>query len=259
MFSVTLDSPIVANIIAALTDAISDLPLEVSENGIDISAMDDEKHMAIWVHIAPDMMNFDFDGENMERYVISSEMFSKAVKNVGYPIEIGSTMDGSLKINSQTGRQSYKIKPVIDREPEDGEYYRRKFSEAMAGEGFNLVKILKQNLREAVKTVKVAGDNVKITLDDTALIFSTPHVEIDAEAVAPLEEAVGNVEWSHNYDVKLLKFMLNVNKDNLPVDLYLFEGENDSVIVSMMLSENSFCRMRIAAAPERGTEAGERE
>jgi hypothetical protein len=52
MFSLTLENPTVALILSALEGAVSDFPLEINEEGIEIVTMDDEKHMAIWVHFA---------------------------------------------------------------------------------------------------------------------------------------------------------------------------------------------------------------
>jgi hypothetical protein len=262
MFSLTLDNPTVSFILDGLEGSVSDFPLEINEEGIEIVTMDDEKHMAIWVHLAADLMNFEFEGDDRERYVVSSTMLVKALKHTAYPIEMGSLMDGSLKINSANGRQTYKIKIVRDRNPESGDFYRNKFGTLMAGDDFKIIKVMKTDLRQAIKTVAVAGSNVKITLDNDALLFDTSTLdEIDGSAVAPLVEPAGeDWVWTHNFDIKLLKFLLDITKDNTEVSIYLFSGENDSILVEMGIGENSFARLYVAAAPDRrAEEEGESE
>ena len=262
MFSLTLENPTVALILSALEGEVSDFPLEINGDGIEIVTMDDEKHMAIWVHFAPDVMNFEFEGDGRERYVVSSTMLTKALKSIAYPIEMGSLMDGSLKIGSANGRQNFKIKLVRDRNPESGDFYRNKFGTLMAGEDgedFLVVQAMKQDLREAIKTVSIAGSNVKITFDNDALLFDTSTLdEVDANAVVPLVEAKGDSwTWTRNYDIKLLKFLLGITKDNVPVNIHLFGGDNDSILVEMPVGETGFARLYIAAAPDRRAEAVE--
>lgn len=259
MFSLTLENPTVALILSALEGAVSDFPLEINEEGIEIVTMDDEKHMAIWVHFAQDVMNFEFDGDDRERYVVSSTMLTKALKSTAYPIEMGSLLDGSLKISSANGRQNFKIKPVRDRNPESGDLYRNKFGTSMAGDDFLVVQAMKQDLREAIKTVSIAGNNVKIAFDNDALLFTTSTLdEIDADAVVPLVEAKGDEwTWSHNYDIKLLKFLLGITKDNVPINIHLYSGDNDSILVEMPVGEAGFARLYVAAAPDRRAEVVE--
>jgi hypothetical protein len=129
----------------------------------------------------------------------------------------------------------------------------------MAGDDFLVVQAMKQDLREAIKTVSIAGNNVKIDFDNDALLFTTSTLdEIDADAVVPLVEAKGDEwTWSHNYDIKLLKFLLGITKDNVPINIHLYSGDNDSILVEMPVGEAGFARLYVAAAPDRRAEVVE--
>jgi hypothetical protein len=259
MFSLTLERPEMVRILKALQERIGLFPLEIKEDGIQIATMDDGRNMAIWVHLPIEMMNhFAFepvDGGAVERYIVPSEVFTKALGSTSYNIEMGSLMDGSIKINSANGRQIFKIIPERDANPADGEYHRNRFNTIIADGDYVKTRILKQDLLEAVRTTKVASEQIKMTLEDKTLLLSTTDATIEADGIAPLIDEIESPNWSHSYNVKLLNFFLGVTGENSQITLYLL-NDNDTLLVDIPLGEHGFCKMAIASIPERGAVEG---
>jgi len=255
MFSLTLNETEFIRILKELQKRIGLFPLEVKEDGIDIATMDDGRNMAIWIHFPSSMFaGYDFGGEGTERYMIPSKVFTEAADSTKYPIEIGSLMDGSIKMASNDGRQTYKLIPERDDNPADSDYNRNRFATVLEEREFVTIKILKQDLKEAVRTVKVASEQARITLEENSLLLSAVDAIIEADGVAPLVEAVSDMEWSHPYEIKLLDFFLDIPKTNLEVILHLLM-DSDSFLVEIPFGEEGgFCKMAIAAIPERGDE-----
>jgi len=254
MFSLTLEQTEFIRILKSLQDRIGLFPFEIKEDGIDIATMDDGRNMAIWIHFPLSMFSgFEFGGEETERYMIPSDAFTKAAASTKYPIEITSLMDGSIKMASNDGRQTYKLIPERGDVEEETEYHRNRFNTVLEEREYTTIKILKQDLLEAVRTVQVASEQARLVLEENALLFSAVDAIIEADGVAPLVESVENPDWSHPYELKLLKFFLEVPKDNVEIVLHLL-GDSDSFLVEIPFEDGGFCKMAVAAIPVRGEE-----
>lgn len=260
MFSLTLENPEIVRILNALKERIGLFPFEVRADGIQIATMDDGKNMAIWVQFPLEMMkDFEFEGlegHDFERYMIPSKIFMESISHTSYPLEMGSLMDGSIKVNSANGRQTFKIIPERDDGSETSEYHRNRFNGIVGEEEYVKVRVLKQDLLEAVRTAKVASEQVKIRLEEQSLLLSSIDATVEADGVAPLVEPVVNPNWSHDYNVKLLEFFLGVLGTNREITLYLL-SDTDTFLVDIPISEHGFCKMAIAAIPVRPQEGAD--
>lgn len=259
MFTLILEKSDIVNVLHELKKDVSVYPLEVDENGIQFSVMDDNKNMGIWIKFDQTLpTSFEFEGDGVERYIVASGTFADAAKKTSYPLEIGSFMDGSLKISSANGRQKYKIKQIEDKNPEQSEYYRERFKTFEDADAIT-VRVLRQNIMEALRTVAVASKDVDITLDDDVFVFNSSDIEIDAEAVAPLVEAVKG-SWKRGYNVKILQDLLKLMSANSEVIMHLYL-DKEEMLIHLPLDDigKSFCKVVLAPTVERGVVEEEEE
>lgn len=250
-FSLKLDSPEIIGILGSLEKFCSVLPLEFSENGLFVDVGDDSKNMAFRFVFEPSMLGeFTFTGDGSERYAVSSENFFKVMKRVSYPVDISSTLDGIIKIVSKSGRQVYRIKILDDDYSDVSNRVREHLTALYDAEDGLIISVMRQDLKEGLKDVGLAGKNVTIEVAEDRLELSTIGLELEAEAEVPLIEAVDG-SWKKPYNVKLFQSVLNVIGKNIPVEIILF-SDNRSFVARLKLDDNgSFCCLTLAPITDR--------
>lgn len=245
-FSLKLEKPEIIGILGSLEKFCSVLPLEFNEDGLFVDVGDDSKNMAFRFVFKPSMLGeFAFTGDESERYAVSSQNFFNVMKRISYPVEISSTLDGIIKIVSPKGRQTYRIKILDDDYSDVSDRVRKHLTALYDAEDGLEISVMRQDLKDGLKNVAVAGNGVTIEVAEDRLELSTKGIELEAEAEVLLIEAVDG-SWKKDYNVKLFQSVLNVVGGNIAVEIILF-SDNRSFVAKLKLDDDgSFCCLTLA-------------
>jgi len=245
-FSLKLEKPEIIGILGSLEKFCSVLPLEFNEDGLFVDVGDDSKNMAFRFVFKPSMLGeFAFTGDESERYAVSSENFFSAMRRVSYPVEISSTLDGIIKIVSKDGRLIYRIKILDDDYSDVSSRVREHLTVLYEAEDGLEISVMRQDLKEGLRDVEIAGKGVTMEMAGDRLEFYTKGLELEAEAEVPLLETVDGV-WKKDYNVKLFQSVLNVVGGNIAVEIILF-SDNRSFVAKLKLDDDgSFCCLTLA-------------
>jgi len=253
MFSFTVEKSDLINILLNLEEMCSSIPLEVSKDGVDVSLLDTNKYMAFAFHFEPSMFkSFDFSGEGTERYVFSAEIFKLLVeKDMGYPIEVSSTMDSMLQLKSTSSGQIYKMKLDLDEKPESSGNIRNHIKDILKRHDKIIVKALRQDIKNAVRGVKKISSEATVELYKNVIIFKTSDSNVEAEASVQLKEE-NKFELSRTFNLAFLYSMLSLITANRELSIYLFK-DYKSILFHVMLTDtgNSSAYMILAPIAEK--------
>jgi len=260
-FIIKIDNPDFAKIIKSLEPMCSVLTFDFSERGLGLNVSDDNNSTAFSILLGTNhFTEYEFTGDGVERVSLNANKFATILGKMSYPFQMESTMDGSVRLVSTVGRQAYK-QNLIDA-PE--KYHAKSVNielelEKLVNDSSAIVvKIMHQDLKEALRNVKIDSKNVTITLDEDKLNFIADSVEVEAEVAAPLVEAVAG-EWELTYNIKYFKDLLNVVSDNNAMTMHLYPGRKSFVLEFGFDDEGSHCRFSLAPVLQRKTPVEEVE
>ncbi len=247
-FTVKFESPEIITILKSLESMCSVLPLEFSADGLGLNVVDDNKFMAFSIFFDESMLlDYNFEGDGVERITLSSKNFKDVVTKMAYPIEMTSIMDTGIKLASTTGRQSYTIK-AVERDYAGTSEKVQEQLEMLANDEDSciIIKTMHQDLKQALRNVAVADNSVKISLDGDRLELFADSIDIDAEAFVPLVEDIDG-EWEKTYNVKYFLDILGVLNTNREITMRLFEDARSFIASVQLGSEgDGFCRLTLA-------------
>lgn len=232
------------------------LPFEFGNDGLGLSMSDDTDAMAFTFMFRPSMFKeYEFSGDNIDKVALSAEKFSKIIDRMAYPFQIESTMDGSIRLVSAVGRQTYKQNSVDaqDKYFMKSERIKQALDNLVGHADAIRIEVLHQDLKEALKKVSIDTKNVIITLDNDKLTFTTDSIEVDAETDAPLLKPAAG-EWKMTYNVEFFTSLLKIVNSNSPMELYLYPDRR-SFVAYVKLEDGdvgaSYCILSLAPVLQR--------
>lgn len=255
-FIIKIENPEVVSIIKSLKPMCSVLPFEFGNDGLGLSMSDDTDAMAFTFMFRPSMFKeYEFSGDNIDKVALSAEKFSKIIDRMAYPFQIESTMDGSIRLVSAVGRQTYKQNSVDaqDKYFMKSERIKQALDNLVGHADAIRIEVLHQDLKEALKKVSIDTKNVIITLDNDKLTFTTDSIEVDAETDAPLLKPAAG-EWKMTYNVEFFTSLLKIVNSNSPMELYLYPDRR-SFVAYVKLEDGdvgaSYCILSLAPVLQR--------
>jgi len=252
-FIIKIDNRNIAKIIKGLEKMCSVLTFDFSKQGLGLNVSDDNNSTGFSVMLDSGYFeDYDFTGDGVERVSLNANKFVKILEKMSYPFQMESTMDGSIRLVSATGRQTYKQNLIESAEKyhSKSEVIQASLENLMDDESGITIKLMRQDLREALINVGVDSKNTTIGLDGDKLEFMADSMEVEAEISAMLQEPVkGN--WELTYNIKYFKDLLDVVGDNTVVTMNLFEGRKSFVLAFELEDEKSYCRFSLAPVLQR--------
>jgi hypothetical protein len=268
-FTLEMENPVVVSILNSLEAMCSILPFEVDEHGLGLNVASDGRDTAIILKFDKDMFkDFVFQGDGKEGICVNSANFKKIMSKLAYPVSMEYGLSGGIKISSTIGRQNYTVRAVEEVISEKayeaaGRIYEQLQKHISSGEQL-IAKVLAQDFKMALNNVDVMAKaektNVEITLNGDTLDFVVDSVDIDAEAIVPLVEAVDG-EWTRVYNLGFLKNIIGIVSRNVEIKVHLFD-DTRSIMFEMPLDDESksFCLVNLAPVEmRRGRESAEVE
>lgn len=250
-FIIKIENPIITKVINSLEKMCSVVTFDFNEHGLGLNVADDNNAMAFSIFLNNGQFEeYEFIGEGTEHVTLNTSKLAKILSKMSYPFRIESTMDGSIKLVSDVGRQSYK-QNLIDA-PEKYHVKSEKIAEELArlveDDSAIVATVLHQDLKEALRNVGIDSKNVTITLDNE-LIFEADSIEVEAVATAPLVEAVEGM-WKMTYNIEFFENMLKIVDSNKPIILHLYP-DGGSFVAEFGLENDEVSYYRFTLAPVR--------
>lgn len=252
-FIMKVNDPLIKKIITSLESMCSVITLDFSEHGLGLNVSDDNNSAGFSFMLGSSHFEeYEFTGTGVERVSLNAKKFAKILGKMSYPFGMESTMDGSIRVLSDVGRQVYK-QNLIDG-PEKyhakSEVIREQLEKLSNDDSAIVVKIMHQDMKEALNNVGIDSKNTIIRLDVDRLELIADSMEVEAEISAPLVDKVDG-EWTNTYNIKYFKDLLKVLDDNTVMTMHLYPGRKSFVLEFGWDDEVSYCRFSLAPVLQR--------
>jgi hypothetical protein len=254
-FIIKIENPDFARIIKGLESMCSVLTFDFSERGLGLNVSDDNNSTAISMLLKNNYFTeYEFTGSGVERVSLNAQKFSKILGKMSYPFQMESTMDGSIRLVDDGGRQTYK-QNLIDA-PE--KYHAKsvnietELDKLVNDSSAIVVEVMHQDIREALRNVGIDSKNVTISLDSERFNFVADSLEVEAEMVVPLLEAVSG-KWELTYNISYFKKLLEVASTNVKMTMRLYPGRKSFVLDFDLENDEGYCRFTLAPVLQRKT------
>ena len=244
-----INNPLVNKIVKSLESMCSVLTFDFSEHGLGLNVSDDNNSTGFSFLLGvKHFEEYEFTGEGVERVSLNAKKFAKILGKMSYPYSMESTMDGSIRILSDVGRQVYK-QNLIDA-PEKyhakSEIIKEQLEKLSNDDSAIVVKIMHHDMKEALRNVGIDSKNTTIQLDGDRFELVADSMEVEAEISAPLVERVDG-EWNNTYNIKYFKDLLDVLSNNAVMTMHLYPGRKSFVLeFGMDDDDTSYCRFSLA-------------
>lgn len=234
-------------VLASISSAFS---FECSKYGLGLNVTDDENSQAYSVLFSPEVFEeFSFVGEDVDNCVFDSNKFKIIISKLSFPFLMESTMDGSVKILSEVGRQSYKQNQLemSDKYISRNNDVKNHLLKLIQDDDAIVVKALHSDFRNALTNISIDSKVVNIVLDKDKFKLMADSLDVEAEAEVPLHESVDEkLKWEFSYNLNFLKRLIDTIRGSGLLTLRLFH-DNRSMVIEADLSKNDdgYCRMTI--------------
>ena len=252
-FIMKINEPLITKIVKSLESMCSVLTFDFSEHGLGLNVSDDNNSTGFSFLLGVSHFeNYEFTGEGVERVSLNTKKFAKILGKMSYPFSMESTMDGSIRLVSDVGRQAYK-QNLIDA-PEKyhakSEVIKEQLEKLTQDDSAIVVKIMHQDMREALGNVGIDSKNTTIKLDGDRFELFADSMEVEAEIEAPLVEKVKGT-WDNTYNIKYFRDLLKVHADNTVMTMHLYPGRKSFALEFGWDDETSYCRFSLAPVLQR--------
>jgi hypothetical protein len=260
-FIITIDNPDFTKIITGLEKMCSVLTFDFSEHGLGLNVSDDGNSTGFSLLLgAGRFTEYEFTGKDVERVSLNTKKFATILGKMSYPFQMESTMDGSIRLVSKVGRQTYKqnLLDAPEKYHAKSETIRASLEQLVSDDSAIIVKVMHQDLRDALKNVGIDSKTTIISLDGDVFEFVADSMEVEAVVTAPLKESV-DAKWSNAYSIKFFKNLLSIVSANEEVKMYLYPGRKSFVLELGFEDDESYCRFSLAPVLQRKTPTADEE